>query len=97
MNELARSAHPQFSTTNVTVRRNIFRAGMGVAVGSETAGGVANVTVEHNTFWGEGWSVALHVKTAPQVRAAPIQRAPCLMLQYATAASPCLLAEGKYD
>jgi len=66
MNELARSAHPQFSTTNVTVRRNIFRAGMGVAVGSETAGGVANVTVEHNTFWGEGWSVALHVKTAPQ-------------------------------
>lgn len=66
LNDLARAAHPQFASVNVTVRHNLLRAGMGIAVGSETAGGIDGVIVEHNVFIGEGWSVALHVKTAPQ-------------------------------
>ena len=33
--------------------------------GSETSGGVRDVDVHNNVFLGEGWSVALHVKTTP--------------------------------
>ena len=38
---------------------------MGVSVGSETSGGIRQVDVAHNVHLGEGWSVALHVKTTP--------------------------------
>ena len=49
----------------VTVRHNTFRSGMGVSIGSETAGGIRDVHVHHNTFLGDGgWCVALHLKSA---------------------------------
>ena len=66
MNGLARAAFPRLAAENVTVRHNVFRAGMGVSVGSETSGGVRDVHVHHNLILGHGWSVALHVKSAPQ-------------------------------
>ena len=66
MNEVARGGS-QYMAENITVRHNIFRLGMGVSIGSETAGGVRNVHVYNNTFLGDGsWCVALHVKSAAQ-------------------------------
>ena len=66
MNAFARAHSPDFQTANVTVRHNTFRVGMGVSVGSETAGGIRGVRVHHNTFLGDGsFCVALHVKSAP--------------------------------
>jgi hypothetical protein len=71
MNEVARQG--SYAAHNITVRHNTFRLGFGVAVGSETAGGVRVVRVHHNTFVGAGasgedasWGVALHVKSAAQ-------------------------------
>jgi polygalacturonase len=63
-----------YATRNVTVRHNIFRTGMGIAVGSEMSGGVHDVFVYNNTvglclsgaddkYKSCGWGPALHVKT----------------------------------
>ncbi len=61
-----------YSTSNVTVRNNILRNGMGIAVGSATSGSVRHVLIENNLVgvcqYGDchdccGWSPALHVKT----------------------------------
>ena len=67
MNAFAREHAPEYAAVNLTIRHNTFRVGMGVSVGSETAGGVRDVWVHHNTFLGDGsFSVALHVKSAAQ-------------------------------
>lgn len=65
LNAVARGS-AEFATENVTVRHNVLRAGMGISVGSETSGGIRDVDVHNNQFIGWGWSVALHVKSAPQ-------------------------------
>lgn len=62
----ARDGFPTYLTEGVTIRHNTLRAGMGISIGSETSGGIRNVSVYANTFIGEGWSVALHVKSAAQ-------------------------------
>ena len=63
----------QYQTTNVTVRYNTFRTGMGIAVGSESSGGIRNIDIHDNIIglcqFGNdgdgscGWGPALHVKT----------------------------------
>lgn len=65
MNDIARSDQ-KYATRNITVRHNILRTGMGIAVGSETAGGIHDVNIYDNTILGFGWSVGLHLKSAPQ-------------------------------
>jgi hypothetical protein len=62
-----------FETVNVTIRNNVLRTGMGIAMGSECSGGIRNVRVEDNMIGvcqpGScqegccGWSMALHLKT----------------------------------
>ncbi|VEU44129.1 unnamed protein product [Pseudo-nitzschia multistriata] len=62
-----------YETVNVTIRRNMFRIGMGISLGSECSGGIRNVRVEDNVIGfchpGHcevgccGWSPALHLKT----------------------------------
>jgi polygalacturonase len=63
-----------YRTENVTVRHNTFRTGMGIAIGSDTSGGVVDVNIHDNLvgvceFGSEdpqrscGWGPALHVKT----------------------------------
>lgn len=63
----------RYQTKNVTVRNNIFRIGMGIAIGSTTSGGIKDVYVHDNVIGlckqGHcedgccGWGPALHVKT----------------------------------
>ncbi len=43
-------AHPNAGCSNIIVRNCAFVHGFGVAIGSETVGGVSNVLVEHCTF-----------------------------------------------
>jgi polygalacturonase len=43
---------PDVPSTDITIRDCTFRAGHGLSIGSETAGGVRNVTVERVTFAG---------------------------------------------
>jgi polygalacturonase len=60
-------------TVNITIRKNIFRIGMGIALGSECSGGIRDVLIEDNLVGvckpGHcedgccGWSIALHLKT----------------------------------
>lgn len=64
-----------FVTNNVTVRYNVFRNGMGIAVGSEMSGTIRNVDIYKNVIGvclpGAdctddsccGWSPALHIKS----------------------------------
>ena len=62
-----------YETVNITIRRNIFRTGMGIALGSECSGGIRNVRIEDNLVGvcnpGHceagccGWSPGLHLKT----------------------------------
>jgi polygalacturonase len=62
-----------YETVNVTIRRNIFRTGMGIALGSELSGGIRDVLIEDNLVGvcqpGHcnigccGWSPGLHLKT----------------------------------
>ena len=62
-----------YETVNITIRRNIFRIGMGISLGSECSGGIRNVLIEDNLVGvcqpGHcedgccGWSPALHLKT----------------------------------
>lgn len=62
-----------YETVNVTIRRNIFRIGMGISLGSECSGGIRNVLIEDNHVGvclpGHcengccGWSPALHLKS----------------------------------
>jgi polygalacturonase len=64
-----------YRTRNVTVRGNVYRTGMGIAVGSEMSGGVSDVYIYNNTVgvcdFGSavgqrtscGWGPAMHVKT----------------------------------
>ena len=66
MNDVARHGFPRFETANITVRHNVMRAGMGISVGSETAGGIRDVRVHENLILGDGWSVGLHLKSAAQ-------------------------------
>lgn len=63
----------KYSTENVTVRHNIMRTGMGIAIGSESSGSIRDVLVYNNTIglcqFGHdtddscGWGPALHIKT----------------------------------
>ncbi|KAL3902854.1 MAG: hypothetical protein SGILL_010671 [Bacillariaceae sp.] len=63
-----------YETVNVTVRNNIFRIGMGIALGSDCSGGFRDFVIENNLVGvcqsGScddvccGWSPALHLKTA---------------------------------
>jgi polygalacturonase len=63
----------RLSTRNVTIRHNIFRTGMGVAVGSESSGSIRDVFIYNNTIGycpsghavstSCGWGPALHLKT----------------------------------
>lgn len=70
--------HPEFTngvyeTVNITIRRNIFRTGMGIALGSECSGGIRDILIEDNLVGvchpGHcaigccGWSPGLHLKT----------------------------------
>lgn len=61
-------------TRNVTVRHNIFRTGMGIAIGSESSGGIEDVYIYNNSIgvcdFGHddpqtscGWGPGLHLKT----------------------------------
>lgn len=62
-----------FETRNVTVRQNVFRTGMGIAVGSESSGSISDVAIYNNSIGvcetgsdtpnGCGWGAALHLKT----------------------------------
>jgi len=69
-----RVIHDHYVTRNVTVRHNIFRTGMGIAVGSDTSGGMKDVFIYNNTVGvceaghddehrSCGWGPALHLKT----------------------------------
>lgn len=72
-NETAGFTDGAFETVNVTIRKNVFRTGMGIAMGSECSGGIRSILVEDNMIGvcqpGScedeccGWSMALHLKT----------------------------------
>jgi len=49
---LVERGDPNVPGTDIVIRDCIFRAGHGLSIGSETAGGVRNVTVERVTFTG---------------------------------------------
>lgn len=49
---LVERGDPNVPSTDITIRDCTFRAGHGLSIGSETAGGVRNVTVERVTFTG---------------------------------------------
>jgi hypothetical protein len=63
-----------YETKNVTVRHNIFRIGMGIAIGSESSGGISDIKIYDNIVGlceqGHcedtccGWGPGLHIKTA---------------------------------
>lgn len=65
----------KWRTENVTVRNNLFRIGMGIAVGSESSGSIRGVEIYDNVVgWCDaghcegkccGWSPGLHIKTSP--------------------------------
>lgn len=67
--------HETYLTENVTVRNNIFRIGMGIAVGSESSGSIRDVNIYDNIVGlcnaGHcndtccGWGPALHIKSTP--------------------------------
>eukprot|EP00980_Cylindrotheca_fusiformis_P012847 scaffold3170_cov128-Cylindrotheca_fusiformis.AAC.7 len=63
-----------FKLSNLTIRYNTFRIGMGIALGSEISGGVENVNIHHNVIGlcehghedpnkSCGWGHAFHIKT----------------------------------
>ena len=63
-----------YMTKNVTVRNNIFRTGMGIAIGSEMSGSIGSIQIYNNTiglcefghedmYHSCGWGPALHIKT----------------------------------
>lgn len=64
-----------FESKNITVRYNVFRNGMGIAIGSEMSGSIRDVYIHNNSIGvcepgGDcddssccGWSPALHIKT----------------------------------
>jgi polygalacturonase len=62
-----------YATRNVTVRHNVFRTGMGIAVGSESSGSITDVAIYNNSIGvcesgsatplSCGWGPALHLKT----------------------------------
>merc|ERR1739848_612613 len=64
LSSLARESFPSMATMNVTVRNNMLRIGMGISIGSETAGGISGINIYNNVIHGGGWSIGLHVKTA---------------------------------
>jgi len=49
---LVERGDPNVPSTDITIRDCIFKAGHGLSIGSETAGGVRNVTVERVSFTG---------------------------------------------
>jgi polygalacturonase len=49
---LVERGDPNIPSTDITIRDCTFKAGHGLSIGSETAGGVRNVTVERVTFTG---------------------------------------------
>jgi polygalacturonase len=64
-----------YTTSNVTIRYNTFRTGMGIALGSELSGGIENVQVYQNIIGlcdhghdspetSCGWGHAIHLKTS---------------------------------
>jgi polygalacturonase len=59
---LVERGDPNIPSTDIVIRDCIFRAGHGLSIGSETAGGVRNVTVERVTF--EGTRQGIRIKSA---------------------------------
>ncbi|GAB4061357.1 glycoside hydrolase family 28 protein [Uliginosibacterium sediminicola] len=53
--------YPDGVTSNIYVGYNTLKGGRGISIGSETAGGVSNVLVEHNNF--EGSMYGLRIKS----------------------------------
>ena len=49
---LVERGDPNVPSTDIVIRDCTFRSGHGLSIGSETAGGVRNVTVERVTFHG---------------------------------------------
>jgi len=50
---------------NITVRYNTLGRGMGLSIGSETSGGIKDIHFHDNVQTGEGWNVAMHIKSGP--------------------------------
>ncbi len=59
---LVERGDPNIPSTDITIRDCTFRNGHGLSIGSETAGGVRNVTVERVTF--EGTRQGIRIKSA---------------------------------
>jgi polygalacturonase len=59
---LVERGDPNVPSTDITIRDCIFRNGHGLSIGSETAGGVRNVTVERVTF--NGTRQGIRIKSA---------------------------------
>jgi polygalacturonase len=59
---LVERGDPDVPSTDITIRDCTFRAGHGLSIGSETAGGVRNVTVERVTF--DGARQGIRIKSA---------------------------------
>jgi polygalacturonase len=74
------AADPKFAageyvSRNITVHRNVFRTGMGIALGSELSGGIEDVDIQGNLIGYQclhghddpakscGWGHAMHLKT----------------------------------
>ena len=59
---LVERGDPNIPSTNIVIRDCIFRNGHGLSIGSETAGGVTNVTVERVSF--SGTRQGIRIKSA---------------------------------
>lgn len=59
---LVERGDPNMPSTDITIRDCTFKAGHGLSIGSETAGGVRNVTVERVTF--SGTRQGIRIKSA---------------------------------
>lgn len=59
---LVERGDPNVPSTDITIRDCTFKAGHGLSIGSETAGGVRNVTVERVTF--SGTRQGIRIKSA---------------------------------
>lgn len=51
--------HPEGVVSNIYIAHNTLMQGRGISIGSESAGGVTNVLVEHNTFKGSMYGLRI--------------------------------------
>ncbi|NSL56937.1 glycoside hydrolase family 28 protein [Uliginosibacterium aquaticum] len=59
--EKADPRYPDGVTSNIYIAHNTIKGGRGISIGSESAGGVSNVLVEHNSF--DGSMYGLRIKS----------------------------------